>query len=118
MSEYKHEEITGQIINAAHTVHNKLGYGFLEKVYHNSLVIELRKRGIFTERAWLLRSTTGILITLPLPVSGYPVSSRCTFPCGLGSVSAFQPLTEFTGCLHSGLLPKGANGLTPNGYSF
>ena len=49
MSEYKHEEITGQIINAAHTVHNKLGYGFLEKVYHNSLVIELRKRGIFTE---------------------------------------------------------------------
>ena len=50
MSEYKHEEITGQIINAAHTVHNKLGYGFLEKVYHNSLVIELRKRGIFTEQ--------------------------------------------------------------------
>ena len=50
MGIYKHEEITGQIINAAHTVHNKLGYGFLEKVYHNSLVIELRKRGIFTEQ--------------------------------------------------------------------
>jgi len=49
MSIYKHEEITGKIINAAHTVHNKLGYGFLEKVYHNSLVIELRKRGVFTE---------------------------------------------------------------------
>jgi len=49
MSRYKHEEITSQIINAAHTVHNKLGYGFLEKVYHNSLVIELRKRSVFAE---------------------------------------------------------------------
>ena len=49
MSRYKHEEITGQIIDAAHTVHNKLGYGFLEKVYHNSLVIELRKRNLFAE---------------------------------------------------------------------
>jgi GxxExxY protein len=50
MGIYKHEEITGQIINAAHTVHNKLGYGFLEKVYHNSLVIELRKRGVLAEQ--------------------------------------------------------------------
>jgi GxxExxY protein len=49
MSRYKHEEITEQIINAAHTVHNKLGYGFLEKIYHNSLVIELRKRNLFVE---------------------------------------------------------------------
>jgi GxxExxY protein len=50
MSEYKHEELTGQIINAAHAVHNKLGYGFLEKVYHNSLVIELRKKGLLAEQ--------------------------------------------------------------------
>ena len=49
MSKYKHEEITGQIINAAHTVYNRLGYGFLEKVYHNSLVIELRKSNFFVE---------------------------------------------------------------------
>ena len=49
MTEYKYEEITGQIIKAAHTVHNKLGYGFLEKVYHNSLVIELRKSNLFVE---------------------------------------------------------------------
>jgi hypothetical protein len=49
MSEYKHEELTGQIISATHAVHNKLGYGFLEKVYHNSLVIELRKRGLLAE---------------------------------------------------------------------
>lgn len=49
MPEYKHQEITSQIINAAHTVHNTLGYGFLEKVYHNALIIELRKRNFFVE---------------------------------------------------------------------
>ena len=49
MSKYKYEEITSQIINAAYTVHNELGFGFLEKVYHNSLVIELRKRSFFVE---------------------------------------------------------------------
>ena len=38
MSEYKYEQLTGQIINAAHTVHNTLGYGFLEKIYQNSLL--------------------------------------------------------------------------------
>ena len=27
-------------MNAAYTVHNKYGFGFLEKVYHNSLLIE------------------------------------------------------------------------------
>ena len=49
MGKYKYQEITSQIINSAHTVHNTLGYGFLEKVYHKSLVIELRKRGFFVE---------------------------------------------------------------------
>ncbi len=45
MVEYKHKELTSNIINAAHAVHNTLGYGFLEKVYHKSLFIELKKRG-------------------------------------------------------------------------
>jgi len=49
MVEYKHKELTGEIINAAHTVHNELGYGFLEKVYHKSLFIELCKRGYSVE---------------------------------------------------------------------
>ncbi len=49
MVEYKHKELTGEIINAAHTVHNELGYGFLEKVYHKSLFIELSKRGYCVE---------------------------------------------------------------------
>ena len=49
MVEYKHKDLTRDIINAAHTVHNTLGYGFLEKVYHKSLVIELSKRGYNVE---------------------------------------------------------------------
>jgi GxxExxY protein len=46
---YKHQELTQGIIKAAQNVHNTLGYGFLEKVYHNALVLELRKMGIETE---------------------------------------------------------------------
>lgn len=49
MVEYKHKELTGEIINAAHTLHNALGYGFLESVYHKSLFIELSKRGYSVE---------------------------------------------------------------------
>ena len=45
----KHKDLTHGIINAAYTVHNILGYGFLEKVYQNALVIELQKRGIPAE---------------------------------------------------------------------
>jgi len=43
---YKHSDITAVIINAFYTVYNKLGYGFLEKVYENSLLIECRKSGL------------------------------------------------------------------------
>ena len=43
---YKHSEITNLIIKAYYNVYNKLGYGFLEKVYENSMMIELRKFGL------------------------------------------------------------------------
>ena len=49
MKSYKHREITEKIIGAAQKVHNTLGYGFLEKVYQNSLVIELRTLGFDVE---------------------------------------------------------------------
>lgn len=42
----KHEKLTEQIIQAFYTVYHTLGYGFLEKVYENSLAIELRKLGL------------------------------------------------------------------------
>jgi len=39
-------EISRKIIGCAFQVHNTLGCGFLEKVYENALVIELRKEGL------------------------------------------------------------------------
>src|SRR3989338_4846084 len=44
------EEITGRIIGRAYTVSNTLGCGFLEKVYENALVHELRKAGLTVEQ--------------------------------------------------------------------
>ena len=42
--EHKYTEITEKIINAAFEVHNKLGPGFLEQVYHTAMKIALKKR--------------------------------------------------------------------------
>ena len=41
-----HEEITDKIIKCFYTVYNRLGYGFLEKVYENALLFELREQGL------------------------------------------------------------------------
>jgi len=43
---YKHQEITTLVIKAFYTVYNTLGYGFLEKVYVNALIIELQRLGL------------------------------------------------------------------------
>ena len=45
----KHEDITHQIIACAYQVFNKLGFGFLESVYRNALLIELNKRNLKVE---------------------------------------------------------------------
>src|SRR5436190_21858003 len=47
INNYAHSEITELIIKAFFTVYNKLGYGFLEKVYDNALIIELRKPALY-----------------------------------------------------------------------
>ena len=41
----KHEQLTEQIIKGFYIVYRALGYGFLEKVYENALVLELHQRG-------------------------------------------------------------------------
>lgn len=41
-----HEDKTDLIIKCFYKVYNTLGYGFLEKVYENALIIELRKEGL------------------------------------------------------------------------
>jgi GxxExxY protein len=40
-----HADITDKIIKAYYKVYNTLGFGFLEKVYENALIIELKKIG-------------------------------------------------------------------------
>ena len=39
----KYSDLTEAIIKCFYKVYNELGYGFLEKVYHNALLIELQK---------------------------------------------------------------------------
>lgn len=50
MDDLKHADVTGAIIKAFYKVYNTLGYGFLEKVYENALVIELRAAGMVVEQ--------------------------------------------------------------------
>jgi len=47
--ELLHEELTNAIIKTFYEVYNELGYGFLEKVYQNSLFLELRNKGFKVE---------------------------------------------------------------------
>ena len=42
----QHQDLTGKIIGLAYKVHNTMGPGFLESVYENCLMIELKKAGI------------------------------------------------------------------------
>ena len=44
-----HRTLTDKIINAYYNVHRTLGYGFLEKVYENAMLIELRRLGMEVE---------------------------------------------------------------------
>lgn len=46
----KHERITQAIIEAFYVVYNTLGYGFLEKVYEESLVCEIVHRGLVVQQ--------------------------------------------------------------------
>lgn len=43
---YKHSDLTEQIIGAFYAVYSALGYGFLENVYVQALMIELKHRGM------------------------------------------------------------------------
>ncbi|MBW1903333.1 MAG: GxxExxY protein [Deltaproteobacteria bacterium] len=46
----KHKILTGKIIESAYRVHNSLGVGFLETIYQNALLIELKKAGLSAEK--------------------------------------------------------------------
>ena len=44
--DFKHKELTEKIIKIFYKVYNKLGYGFLEKVYENAMMIDFRREGV------------------------------------------------------------------------
>jgi GxxExxY protein len=41
-----HSNITNKIISAYYRVYNTLGHGFLEKVYENAMMVELKREGL------------------------------------------------------------------------
>jgi len=43
---YLYSRLSSKIIQAFYKIYNTLGYGFLEKVYENALMIELRKANL------------------------------------------------------------------------
>ena len=47
--DFLYVDITREIIGAAFAVYKELGYGFLEKVYENALLIELADRNLKAE---------------------------------------------------------------------
>jgi len=43
------QDLSEKIIRVFFNVYSELGYGFLEKVYHNSMLVKLRKHGFTCE---------------------------------------------------------------------
>ncbi|MDO8998817.1 MAG: GxxExxY protein [Bacteroidota bacterium] len=50
-----HENITEQIIKTYYEVYNKLGYGFLERVYQNAMLFELKNKGLDAEAQKMIK---------------------------------------------------------------
>jgi len=50
MDKLRHARITGLTLQAFYEVYNKLGYGFLERVYENAMAIAARKLGLRIEQ--------------------------------------------------------------------
>lgn len=50
MEKYLHQDLTEKVIAHYYKVYNTLGFGFLEKVYEKSLILELQKNDIPFEK--------------------------------------------------------------------
>jgi GxxExxY protein len=59
------EELTGRIIKTFYSVYTALGYGFIESVYHNAIILELVSKGIpfETEKAIAVYYGTNVVGT-------------------------------------------------------
>ena len=47
--ELLHKDLTDTILKVYYDVYNELGFGFLEKVYQNSMYLELKAKGFYVE---------------------------------------------------------------------
>ena len=54
---YPEQELTQKILEAAFSVHNSLGCGFLEKVYANAMMVEMRALGLTCEQEVIFKVT-------------------------------------------------------------
>jgi GxxExxY protein len=50
MTHFLHQDLAEKILKCYYNVYNRLGHGFLEKVYENALMIELNRYGLVAER--------------------------------------------------------------------
>ena len=50
-----HRELSYKVVGMSMQVHRELGYGFLEKVYENSLMVLLRREGIVARQQFPVR---------------------------------------------------------------
>jgi GxxExxY protein len=49
-ADFKHHELTSRIIGVFFEVYNELGFGFLESVYREAMMIALRSKGLSVEK--------------------------------------------------------------------
>lgn len=48
--ELLHKETADKVLKSFYTVYNKMGFGFSEKIYENSLIVEMRKLGLVCQQ--------------------------------------------------------------------
>ncbi|MFY9324401.1 MAG: GxxExxY protein [Syntrophomonadaceae bacterium] len=52
VNNYKHADLTEKIIGCAYKVYNQLGAGFIEKIYENALMIELKNAALNAQQQY------------------------------------------------------------------
>ena len=82
------DQITEKVIGCAFRVSNVLGCGFLEKVYENALVIELRKSGLNVEQQ------AAINVLYEGEVVGEYIADILVENCVLAELKAVKSLDE------------------------
>lgn len=55
MDKLLHKEITDIVIKTYYEVYNELGYGFLERVYQNAMLFELKNKGLNVEAQKMIK---------------------------------------------------------------